>query len=49
VTLHDAEGILNLSFTGTVVRVEKGVTANSLGVAVAFSDFKELGEHGGVA
>ena len=49
VTLHDAEGTLNLSFTGTVVRVEKGVTANSLGVAVAFSNFKELGENGGVA
>ena len=49
VTLHDVEGTLNLSFTGTVVRVEKGVTANSLGVAVAFSNFKELGENGGVA
>ena len=49
VTLDDAEGTFNLSFTGTIVRVEKGVTANSLGVAVAFSDFKELGERGGVA
>ena len=42
VTLHDAEGTLNLSFTGTVVRVEKGVTANSLGVAVKFSGLREL-------
>ena len=49
VTLHDAEGTLNLSFTGTVVRVEKGLTDNSLGVAVEFSGFRELDDDSGRA
>ena len=49
VTLHDAEGTLNLSFTGTVVRVEKGLTDNSLGVAVEFSAFRELDDDSGRA
>ena len=41
-TLMDKEGTLHLLFTGTVARVEKGVTDNSLGVAVKFSGFREL-------
>ena len=49
VTLHDAEGTLNLSFTGTVVRVEKGLTDNSLGVEVEFSGFRELDDDSGRA
>src|ERR1035441_7115682 len=49
VTLHDAEGTLHLSFTGTVVRVEKCVTDNSLGVAVKFSGFRELDDDSGRA
>ena len=42
VTLTDSLGTSHLSFTGTVVRVEKGPTDNSLGVGVQFSAFKEL-------
>jgi hypothetical protein len=42
VTLCDAAGTSHFSFTGTVVRVEKGVTDNSLGVGFRFSSFKEL-------
>lgn len=49
VTLIDSIGTLHLSFTGTIVRVEDGVTDNSLGVAVAFSEFKELDESSGAA
>ncbi len=40
-TLSDSTGTSHLSFTGKVVRVEKGVTNNSLGVGVRFSSFKE--------
>ena len=39
--LSDSIGTSHLSFTGTVVRVEKGVTENSSGVGVHFSGFKE--------
>ena len=49
VTLVDSLGTLHLSFTGTVVRTEPGVTGNSLGVAVSFSEFKELDESSGTA
>jgi hypothetical protein len=41
-TLSDSEGTLHLCFTGAVTRVESGATSNSVGVAVAFSGFKEL-------
>jgi len=41
-TLTDAIGTSQLSFTATVVRVEKGVTDNSVGVGFRFSDFTEL-------
>ncbi len=49
VTLADASGTANMSFTGTVVRVEKGVTDNSLGVGVSFSDAGELDDEAGKA
>lgn len=42
VELFLAVGDQYLSFRGAVVRVEKGITANSLAVAVAFSGFREL-------
>jgi hypothetical protein len=41
-TLTDAIGTSHISFTATVVRVEKGVTDNSVGVGFRFSAFKEL-------
>ncbi len=43
-TLSDSSGTSHLSFTGTVVRVEKGVTENSLGVGLNFSSFREVAE-----
>lgn len=48
-TLSDSVGTSHLSFTGTVVRVERGVTENSSGVGVHFSGFKELEASSGVA
>ena len=44
VKLTDSLGTSHLSFTGTVVRIEKGPTDNSLGVGVRFVGFKELDE-----
>ena len=44
VTLTDSLGTPHLSFTGTVARVEKGPTDNSLGVGIHFVGFKELDE-----
>jgi len=41
-TLSDALGTSQFSFTAIVTRVEKGVTDNSLGVGLRFSAFKEL-------
>jgi hypothetical protein len=41
-TISDSEGVLPLSFTGTVVRVEPGATGNSMGIALAFSHVHEL-------
>lgn len=41
-TIADSIGESHLSFAGTVVRIEKGVTDNSSGVAVRFSGFREL-------
>jgi hypothetical protein len=41
-TVADSIGKSHLSFTGTVVRIEKGVTDNSSGVAVRLSAFNEL-------
>lgn len=41
-TLSDSIGTSHLSFTATVVRVEKGVTDNSVGVGFRITGFKEL-------
>lgn len=41
-TFSDAIGTSHFSFTATVVRVEKGVTDNSVGVGFRFSGFTEL-------
>ncbi len=40
--LSDRKGTSRLSFTGTVVRSEVGVTDNSMGVAVRFSGFTKF-------
>ena len=48
-TLSDASGTSHLPFTGTVARVEKGVTENSIGVGFRFSAFKELNEESSTA
>ena len=48
-TLSDAIGTSHFSFTATVVRVEKGVTENSIGVGLRFSAFKELNAESGTA
>src|SRR5689334_9185051 len=41
ITLADSIGTSHLSFTGRVLRVEKGPTDNSVGVGIQFSAFKE--------
>lgn len=42
-TVSDSIGsISHFAFTGTVLRIEKGITDNSLGIAVHFSAFNEL-------
>jgi c-di-GMP-binding flagellar brake protein YcgR len=41
-TLSDAIGTSHISFTATVVRVEDGITENSVGVGFRFSAFTEL-------
>ena len=43
-TLCDSVGTTQLSFTGTVVRIESGLTDNSLGVGLSFSSFKAVDE-----
>ncbi len=49
VTVEDTEGTAHLSLTGEIVRVENGVTDNSVGIAVAFSTVKESEEQGCIA
>jgi PilZ domain len=49
VNLRDSLGSFQMSFTGKVARVERGVTDNSLGIAVSFTGFKELNGSSGSA
>ena len=48
-TVSDSIGMSHFSFTGTVLRVEKGVTDNSMGIAVHFSAFREIDASSGTA
>ncbi len=48
-TLSDSSGVTHLSFTATVMRVEKGVTENSLGIGLGFSRSREIPVTGSAA